>query len=208
MFIVIEGLDRSGKSTQLNLLFDALGGEEKVVKMKFPDTSTEIGKRIERVLKREEKSLPPKKMHRLFRDNRVEAQEIIKGHLNRGMNVLCDRYIHSGIAYSMAKGVPYPWCENEERGLIRPDIVIFMDIAPLVAAERAGYGNELYEKLEFQENVWDMYYYIIDQEEKDLDNAKIETQWILVDASGSVHEIHSRILGDVREAMIKEAIVY
>ena len=49
------------------------------------------------------------------------------------------------------------WCKSPDHGLPEPDLVIFVDLPPQVAAARAGYGQERYEKVEFQLKVRQMF---------------------------------------------------
>lgn len=73
-----------------------------------------------------------------------------------------DRYCYSGAAFTMAKGLEglnAEWCKSIERGkLPEPDQTYFMDIPIDVAQKRSGFGEERYEKKEFQEKVSDVLY--------------------------------------------------
>ena len=61
------------------------------------------------------------------------------------------RYAYSGVAFSAAKdGLSLDWCRQPDRGLPRPDVVYFLDVSPEEAAKRGGFGEERYEKAEFQ----------------------------------------------------------
>jgi dTMP kinase len=53
----------------------------------------------------------------------------------------------------MANGLDRNWCWNSEIGLLKPDLIIYIQLDPLVASTRVGYGDEIYEKLEFQSKV-------------------------------------------------------
>ena len=66
-----------------------------------------------------------------------------------GTNFVCDRYAYSGVAYSGAKGLDFQWCLNADRGLLKPDLVIYMDLDMETIKKRAGFGDERYEKVEF-----------------------------------------------------------
>ena len=73
-----------------------------------------------------------------------------------GTTLVVDRYAYSGVAYSAAKSVPgmdMEWCKGPDRGLPAPDLVIYMRAGHAVAAERSGFGEERYEKAEFQDKV-------------------------------------------------------
>ncbi len=59
--------------------------------------------------------------------NRWESKDFIINSLKEGINIICDRYAYSGVAYSAAKGLSFEWCLNADRGMIKPDIVIYID---------------------------------------------------------------------------------
>lgn len=46
--------------------------------------------------------------------------------LNKGINIVCDRYAYSGVAFSSAKGLPIQWCKQCDSGLPKPDLVIYL----------------------------------------------------------------------------------
>ena len=69
-------------------------------------------------------------VHLLFSMNRWEEKDtMIDDMLNKGVNVICDRYAYSGVAYSSAKGLDFEWCLNADKGLIEPDMVIYIDVS-------------------------------------------------------------------------------
>lgn len=70
--------------------------------------------------------------------------------LSEGVTIVLDRYAYSGVAYSAAKGLSLDWCKSPDHGLPEPDVVLFVDLPAEVAAVRAGYGEERYEKVDFQ----------------------------------------------------------
>jgi dTMP kinase len=76
--------------------------------------------------------------------------------LQSGTTLVVDRYAYSGVAYSAAKGVPgmdVEWCRNPDIGLPAPDLVVYLRVSNAVAAARSGFGEERYEKAEFQDKV-------------------------------------------------------
>ncbi|KAB5531326.1 thymidylate kinase-domain-containing protein [Coniochaeta sp. 2T2.1] len=159
--IVLEGLDRSGKTTQVKLLeqrFVELGRKVKV--MRFPDRSTPIGQMIDAYL-RSQAEMDDHVIHLLFSANRWEAAKTISSLLATGTTVLCDRYYYSGIVYSAAKQNPsltLSWARAPEVGLPRPDLVLFLDLSEETAKLRGGWGGELYEKAEMQRRVRDLFW--------------------------------------------------
>ncbi|KAH9849882.1 thymidylate kinase [Lenzites betulinus] len=155
-FIVIEGLDRSGKSTQTTRLEQRLKAAGRPVRLvKFPDRTTAIGQMIDAYL-RSKSEMDDHAIHLLFSANRWELAKSITDSLNEGTTVICDRYAFSGIAFSAAKnkpGMSYEWCRAPDIGLPAPDLTLFLDVTPEKARERGGYGAERYENADMQERV-------------------------------------------------------
>ena len=65
-------------------------------------------------------------LHLLFSINRWEMKEDIINQLNSKTHLILDRYSYSGIAYSNAKGIDIDWCMSPEKGLPKPDLVIYL----------------------------------------------------------------------------------
>ncbi|KKA27746.1 hypothetical protein TD95_001279 [Thielaviopsis punctulata] len=158
--IVLEGLDRSGKSTQVKLLqqrFIEDGRKAKI--MRFPGRTTPIGKMIDAYLKNTS-TMDDHVIHLLFSANRWEAARAIADLLASGTSVLCDRYYYSGIVYSAAKqnpSLPLLWARQPEIGLPRPDLVVFLNLDEETARQRGGWGDEVYEKKEMQMRVKELF---------------------------------------------------
>lgn len=87
-------------------------------------------------------------IHLLFSANRWEAIKGIERDLDAGVDVVVDRYSFSGAVYSAAKANPdlsLEWAWSPEIGLLKPDVLLFLDISPADAAKRGNYGEERYE---------------------------------------------------------------
>ena len=52
----------------------------------------------------------------------------MKEKLDAGINLVLDRYSYSGTAYTSAKGIDYDWCMNSEKGLLKPDIIVYLTV--------------------------------------------------------------------------------
>ncbi|WYZ38125.1 hypothetical protein EsH8_III_000039 [Colletotrichum jinshuiense] len=206
-FVVFEGLDRSGKTTQVKLLeqrFVELGKKVKV--MRFPDRTTPIGQMIDAYLK-SSVEMEDHVIHLLFSANRWEAVKNIQALLASGTTVVCDRYYHSGIVYSAAKQSPtlnLHWARQPELGLPRPDLVLFLDLEEAVARERGGWGGEVYEKAEFQRRVRELFWGLSlgrvgpdgglgEAGRVDREFRQEEEDLIVVDAGASVEEVAEEI---------------
>ncbi|KAK3947635.1 thymidylate kinase [Pseudoneurospora amorphoporcata] len=159
--IVVEGLDRSGKTTQVKLLEERfLQAGKKVKTMRFPDRTTPIGQMIDSYLK-SQAQMDDHVIHLLFSANRWEAVKTITSELAQDTTLILDRYYHSGIVYSAAKQNPslsLSWARAPEIGLPRPDLVLFLDLDEEQARLRGGWGGELYEKAEMQRRVRELFW--------------------------------------------------
>lgn len=102
LLIVFEGLNVSGITTQIQKLKNALRFcDQRVEVFEFPNLYTDSGKKIKNVL--DGKIIMDKKeLYSLFVENRTELLEEIEFRLDSGIHVICDRWIFSGVAYSVA----------------------------------------------------------------------------------------------------------
>ncbi|KAI4268604.1 MAG: hypothetical protein L6R38_007795 [Xanthoria sp. 2 TBL-2021] len=183
--IVIEGLDRAGKSTQCEKLCRFLEKEGRRVKhMRFPNRSTPIGKSIDSYLKGETQQ-EDHVIHLLFSANRWEAAPQIIEHIRDGTTVVIDRYYYSGAVYSAAKNNPnltLEWAIQPEIGLPKPDLCIFLDISATDAAARGGFGSERYETSEMQKRVRNLF--------RELLRKPQNKEMVFVNAGESIEEVH------------------
>lgn len=151
--IVFEGSDRAGKTTQCNNLVKRLKSQNVDVKfMNFPNRSTETGAMLDAYLKKKD-NLNNEGVHLLFAVNRWEARNEMEKLLKAGKTIICDRYSYSGVAYSTAKGLDFEWCKVAEKGLIKPDLVVYLTLSEETMAKRGGFGDERFDSTEMQKKV-------------------------------------------------------
>ncbi|KIJ65233.1 hypothetical protein HYDPIDRAFT_89037 [Hydnomerulius pinastri MD-312] len=199
-FIVIEGLDRSGKSTQASRLLTTIQESQpsksvsNAVLIKFPDRTTAIGKMIDAYL-RSESELDDHAIHLLFSANRWELASTISAHLMAGTTVIADRYAFSGIAFSAQKGLPYEWCRGPDVGLPAPDLTLFLSIEPEEARKRGGYGEERYEKEEVQKKVKGVF------ERIGREMSEGSGSWVVINANQNTDEVASDIWEAVKPTL-------
>ncbi|CAH2037896.1 unnamed protein product, partial [Iphiclides podalirius] len=180
--IVIEGVDRTGKSTQSKRLVENLKSKQiQAIYTNFPDRNTEIGKVIDSYLT-SKNELSDETVHLLFSANRWEKAKSIIKLLEEGISVIVDRYCYSGVAFSAAKGLDLNWCKSPDAGLPMPDKVFFLTMPLDNILQRKGFGNERYEVLDFQKKVSEMYQKLQ------------EDNWELLDASRTLETIQDELL--------------
>ncbi|PIA28730.1 hypothetical protein AQUCO_06700034v1, partial [Aquilegia coerulea] len=179
--IVLEGLDRSGKTSQSSRLLSFLEGLGfSVEAWRFPDRNTCVGGMISSYLANKSE-LDDHTIHLLFSANRWEKRSLMESKLKSGTTLIVDRYSYSGVAFSSAKGLDIEWCKAPEIGLLAPDLVLYLDIPPEKAAERGGYGGERYEQLEFQQKVSQQYHILRDP------------TWQIVDARLPMEDVEKQL---------------
>lgn len=183
-FIVFEGGDRCGKSTQCAKLVEALKKEGKPVEfIHFPDRTTPIGKLIDGYLGRSD-DVDDHAIHLLFVANRWEAEKKLHEKLMSGITLVVDRYSYSGAAFSAAKdkcGLNLDWCMQPEKGLPKPDAVVFLNLPPSSAALRTSFGSERYENVKFQNKVIENF------------NKLQNSNWMVFDAAKNIDDLHQEI---------------
>jgi len=146
MLIAFEGLDQSGKETQARRLADALrNGGRRVETLSFPDYATPIGKEIGAAL-RGERDFGPDVMQLLYIANRYEKKPLMLEWLSAGVDVVCDRYVASSVAYGESQGLDAAWLVATQEHLPQPDLTIVLDIAPETAVARKQADRDRYER--------------------------------------------------------------
>jgi len=121
VFVVFEGLDGSGTSTQLERIGRWLG-----CVTTFEPTNGPIGSLIREQLK--EGSFSNETMALLFAADRKEHNKQIKRWLSENRTVVCDRYIYSSLAYQKALGVNADLLYKINEDFIKPDVLIYFKI--------------------------------------------------------------------------------
>ena len=189
MFVLFEGIVRSGKTTQANILVHSLHSMGlKAELFKFPDRTTPIGKMIDAYLTGD-LEMNDQAMHLLFSANRWECADQMRRKLDEGTHLVVDRYSYSGAAFTAAKGYDISWCLAPDSGLPVPDIVFYMHMPVVGAMKRGGFGEERYEKAKFQEEVRRKFEELMTQE------------WVCVDATKSVDEVSDDIVKIMSECL-------
>jgi dTMP kinase len=160
-FIVVEGIDGSGKSTMAARIVEELRRRgRKALRTREPG-GTPLGEKIRALLLDAKNSeMVPFTELFLYMAGRAQlVDEVIRPALRRGMDVVCDRYYHSTAAYQGAAGgvgirTVIDLAEKIAR-FERPDLVALLDLPPGVARKRKGLRNDRVERkgLAYQKRV-------------------------------------------------------
>lgn len=128
--IVFEGIDRPLNATLSSMLVENLQQSQRnVCAIEFPNNDSNLGSAIHRFLETDI-ALDSITTHLLFCANRAENITRIEELIHSGITVVCNHYVHGGIANSVASGVSQNWCKQIEKNLPRPDVVFFLEARP------------------------------------------------------------------------------
>jgi dTMP kinase len=184
IFICIEGLDGSGKTTHAHRLvrnlqkrgFDAVYTTE-------PGRG-ELGKFIRSSVLQGKKRVPRVVEAVLFAVDRVEhLEKDVKPALEEGKVVVSDRCVYSSLAYQGAAGLDLEWIEEINRFALPPDLALYIDVPPEVVVKRIRRKKSVMERLETQRRVKQVYM-------KFVDNGKL----ISIDGDRKKSEVEQNVL--------------
>ena len=154
-FIVFEGIDGAGKTTQVELLAKRLEAAGKKAHITAEPTTLPSGKELRRVLGGEIKKSACETAVLFALDriaHNIDEKEGIGALLSAGYDVICDRYYYSSLAYQ-GSSTDYDWVKTLNLRcpeIRKPDLCIFLDLTPEQSLERITKGRD---KLEIFENV-------------------------------------------------------
>ncbi len=193
VFIVLEGIDGSGKTTLAKSLKEKLEAKGYKTQLTAEPTSGPVGS-----LLRSEKIGDPKAETLLFVADRSCHTSEIRGLLEKGISVISDRYYASTLAYQSAalEGPSFDYKLLEEMNAsvtTEPDATFLLDINPERSAERiTSRGEQIskFERLEFQRRVRDNY----------LDIAK-KHGFVVLDASRTPEELCEKAMEHINATL-------
>ncbi|MBI4097796.1 MAG: dTMP kinase, partial [Candidatus Levybacteria bacterium] len=198
-FIVLEGIEASGKTTQVKRLGQAFPD---VVLTKNP-TDGQIGSFIRREVLGGHSNIPPVAYQYLFSADREIFQQDLTAYLKAGKTVICDRYFWSSVAYGIADrwGMDYENWENVSlvslsilsmyHQFILPDLTIYLDISLEESLKRlkgSEKHTEIYDNHETNIKVKKGYDWLI---------KKFPEEITVVDGEKSIEEVTKEIISKI-----------
>lgn len=189
--IVFEGVDGSGKSTQLALLAEAMRRFGLEVVETGEPYDCEWGRKIREMARSGGSVTPEQEVEWFFEQRRVHVREVVAPALAAGRVLLSDRYFLSTVAYQGARGLdPDLLLAESEAEFPIPDLVLLLEIDPgsglRRVAERPRPREPAFEEQAFLERVAAIF--------RGIDRAYVAR----VAAEGRVAEVHERVLAAVR----------
>ncbi len=202
-FIVIEGIDGAGKTTQAELLEAYLVSKGRSVYRTAEPTGFESGVALRMALGGKVKKSECEMAVMFVTDriaHNIHPTEGIEAVLKNGKDIICDRYYYSTLAYQ-GHSTNYEWVRSMNLScpeIRKPDICIYLDLTPEQSLERIAKGRdnvEIYENLETLTSVRSAFFRVFD-DLKERDNISI------INAYRSIEEISADIC-KVVDAIIK-----
>lgn len=196
-FVVLEGGDACGKSTQVGRLVARLRANHDVVET-FEPGATVIGRRIRTVVLDGHEPIAPAAEALLMAADRAQhVAEVVRPALERGAWVVSDRYVPSSLAYQgAARGLGIDEIERLSAWAtdgLAPDLVVVLDVPDDLAAARRSTGDRM-------------------EREDELFHARVREAyrrlagprgWAVVDASGDVATVADKVWAVVEERLAR-----
>jgi dTMP kinase len=162
VFIAIDGLNGSGKTTQASLLTEKLSKDYDVLMTSEPSSGT-IGEFIKNTrstgtpLHTEAEAL-------LLAADRIEhMHNILKPALEQGKIVICDGYVYSSLAYQGSAGLSLDWIKTINARGLQPDIAFFLDTSPHQILSRLELGKSNVPDLHMQDEVREVFLKLVER---------------------------------------------
>jgi dTMP kinase len=188
LFIVVEGGEGVGKSTQVDLLAARLIATGAAVDKTREPGGTEEGVALREKLLHGDAVTPEDELSWMLEDRRIHVEQRIRPNLAKDVIVVCDRFTPSTLAYQgAARGLGVE--EVERRSAVaahglEPDLVLVLDLPDDVAEARVAHDRDRFERAgaDFHAAVRRAYRELAP-----------DRGWVVVDASGTPEEVASRV---------------
>jgi len=164
LFIVLEGIDGSGKDTHLKFLAKELRELGYTVVETAESSRDRVGTFLKRYAKGNEKRLPAESEALLYASDRFDhVKNVITPALLRDQIVISARYYYSSMAYQGAVGVDLDWIKEMNRFALKPDLAVLLDILPEYSLHRLKRRRSIYEDSDYLRKVRDIYIKLVNE---------------------------------------------
>jgi dTMP kinase len=179
MYICLEGIDGSGKSTQIELLVNWLNECGHEILRVFEPTDSQAGRLIRKLLQDQNATNEnfQKTLALLFAADRIILMDKIQKAESEGKIVLSDRCFYSSMVYQNGA----EWIKEINKFAKKPDIVLLMDIEPETAISRCE-GKDRFEDVDFLKKIRNRYLELADKED-----------FMVVNANNGLNKVHDDI---------------
>lgn len=187
IFICIEGLDASGKTTHAHRLVRSLLERRYEALYTTEPSSGQIGKFVRRFILQRKERVPTVVEALLFAVDRVDHVEgTIKPAIREGKIVVSDRYLYSSLAYQGATGLNPNWIEEINKFALPPDLAIYIDVPPETVIKRLKRKKSVMENLQTQRRVREVYIKLVK-----------DGRLVLINGNRAKHEVAKDVLSTV-----------
>ncbi len=203
-FIVFEGIDGSGKSTQIQNILKKFKAQGIKFYTTFEPTDGPVGYLIRQMLTGKIKT-DQRTIASLFAADRTDhltnQKNGIKQKIDHGQMVLCDRYYFSSYAYH-AQYIDLDWVihlNSLNAEILKPDLTIFIDVDPDICIERIKLSRsqfEMYEKIDVMKKVRTNYF-------KAFEILKDKEKIVVVDGNKSLQKVEDSIINEINKLGLK-----
>jgi len=200
LFIVFEGIDGAGKSTQVKMLAEALVRRGCGVEVCRDPGGTKLGEQIREMLLDSVDGIAPPAEALLYAASRAQlASEVIRPALRQGKVVIGDRFSDSTLAYQgFGRGLPVDLLRQVNKladGELAPDLTILLDLPPEMIRERLAGRRDRLEKeaVSFFQRVRQGYLTLAGEQPEG---------YLVLDSCLPAEEIHRQVLGKVEDLLL------
>ena len=162
-FIVVEGIDGSGKDTHIKYLSEALQGIGYNVLKTAEPSGNQVGKFLRTYQRRNEKRIPAETEALLFAADRYDhVKNVIEPAIRRGHIIFSSRYFYSTLAYQGSMGVDLDWIREINRFAPKPDLAVLLDILPEYSLQRLKRKTTIFEDVANLRRVRNIYMQLVE----------------------------------------------
>ncbi len=193
VFICVEGIDGSGKTTQARLLVKALTRKGYDAVYTTEPSNGIYGKIIRNHILQGNNRVPTVVEAVLFAADRLDHLESeVKLLLKEGKIAVCDRYVYSSVAYQGASDLNAECIKEINKHAIKPDLAMYIDVSPDVVINRIKRRKSVMETLQTQEKVRKAYLKLVE-----------DKQLVLVDGNAPIKAVAKAIENMVLKSLEK-----